>query len=155
MNDISKHSGERTAAPEKLGTAAGLAQWNKEETVMNLQMRIKRVSTKEKKRPARKIGKASRFPEKGITPINSRSARKAIALVKLVGITMRLKEYNNHLQGLYAELGKIVYEQRISRRTRTGCIRSAGVDGLGDKITEMRKKMDRMEQEASRLRRAA
>jgi hypothetical protein len=123
--------------------------------VMKSQTRIKRASAKGKKRLVRKKGRAARPAEKRRISIDTGAARKAVALVKLVGITMRLKEHNNHLQGLYAELGKIVYEQRTHHRGRAGCIRSTGVEGLADSITEMRKKMDRMEQEASRLRRAA
>ena len=111
----------------------------------------KRDRTKEKERPARKLIKPARSVKKRHTPSDSAFARRAISLVKLVGIRLRLQEHNNHLQGLYAELGKIVYEQQMHRRARAGCIRSTGIEGLVDKIMEMRKKMDRMEREAGRL----
>jgi len=111
----------------------------------------KRDRTKEKERPIRKLIKPARSVKKRHTPSDSGSARRAISLVKLVGIRLRLKELNNHFQGLYAELGKIVYEQQIHRRARAGCIQSTGIEGLVDKIMEMRKKMDRMEREAMHL----
>jgi len=118
---------------------------------MKSNARRKRDRTKEKERPARKLIKPARAVKKRHTPIDSGSARRAISLVKLVGIRLRLKEHNNHLQGLYAELGKIVYEQQMHRSARAGCIRSTGIEGLVDKIMEMRKKMDRMEREARHL----
>jgi len=114
--------------------------------------RGKRDRTNEKERPVRKFIKAARPLKKRGMLINSRPPRQAISLVKLVGITLRLKEHNNHLQGLYAELGKIVYEQQLPRSARAGCIRSSAIGGLVDRIMEMRKKMYRMEREASHLR---
>jgi hypothetical protein len=83
---------------------------------------------------------------------DKKSTQRAIAMVKLAGITLRLKEQNNHLQGLYAELGKIVYEQRIHRSVRAGRRGSTAMEGIVEKIKEMRKNMDRMEREARLLR---
>jgi hypothetical protein len=80
---------------------------------------------------------------------------KAVPLVKLVGVTMRLKEHNNHLQGLYAELGKIVYDQQLLRSPNIARQRSAARAGLVDKITEMKRKMMRLEREARALKRTA
>ena len=83
---------------------------------MKSHARRKRDRTKEKERPIRKLIKPARSVKKRHTPSDSGSARRAISLVKLVGIRLRLKEHNNHLQGLYAELGKIIYEQQMHRQ---------------------------------------
>jgi hypothetical protein len=79
---------------------------------------------------------------------------KAVSMVKLVGVAMRLKEHNNHLQGLYAELGKIVYEQQTRKRAGTVKPRPTGAAGLVEKITLMNKKMTLLEQEAKALKKA-
>lgn len=81
--------------------------------------------------------------------------RKAVSLVKLGGVTMRLKEHNNHLQGLYAELGKIVYDQQLLRSPNTARQRPVAQAGLVEMITEMKRKMMRLEREAGALKRSA
>jgi hypothetical protein len=107
---------------------------------MKARSRTARTGSKPKKRPAAK------------TMGGKTTSRKAVSLVKLVGITLRLKEQNNHLQGLYAELGKLFYEQRTHRGAGSGHRRSTGMEGIAEKIREMRKNMDRMEREAKLLR---
>ncbi len=67
---------------------------------------------------------------------------------------MRLKEHNNHLQGLYAELGKIVYEQQMRKKAVTAKPQSTGAAGLAEKITLMKKKMTLLEQQAKALKKA-
>jgi hypothetical protein len=79
---------------------------------------------------------------------------KAVSMVKLVGVAMRLKEHNNHLQGLYAELGRIVYEQQTRKRAGTEKSRPTGAAGYVEKITMMKKKMTLLEQEAKALKKA-
>jgi len=81
--------------------------------------------------------------------------RKTISLVKLVGVSMRLREHNNHLQGLYAELGKIVYDQQLRLGTSATRRWSAAMTGLADRINELKKKMMRLEREVKALKKAA
>ena len=81
--------------------------------------------------------------------------RKAVSLVKLVGVSMRLREHNNHLQGLYAELGKIVYDQQLRLGTSATRRWSAAMTGLADRINELKKKMVRLEREVKALKKAA
>ena len=117
--------------------------------------RKKIVRTKKKARPAHKTNKLIGSRKHKRTVIDSQPAHQAVSLVKLVGITMRLKELNNHLQGLYAELGRIVYEQQRHRSARISRMHKAGMERLMDSIMEMRKKMDRLEREARSLKKAA
>lgn len=81
--------------------------------------------------------------------------RKAISMVKLVGVTMKLLGHNNHLQGLYAELGKIVFDQHLRLGSNAPRRWSIAMTGLADRIDELRKKMARLEQEVKTLKKAA
>jgi hypothetical protein len=81
--------------------------------------------------------------------------RKAISMVKLVGVSMKLREHNNHLQGLYAELGKIVFDHHLRPGSSAPRRWSAAMTGLADKISELRKKMTRLEREVKTLKKAA
>jgi len=81
--------------------------------------------------------------------------RKAVSLVKLVGVSMILKEHNNHLQGLYAELGKIAHDQQLRLGSSATRRWSAAMTGLADRINELKKKMVRLEREVKVLKRAA
>jgi hypothetical protein len=80
--------------------------------------------------------------------------RKAISLVKLVGVSLKLREHNNHLQGLYAELGKIVFDQHRRPGASASKRWSAVMTGIADRINELRKKMERLEREAKALQKA-
>jgi len=111
--------------------------------------------SRKKKRPRPSSDDKVAGPRKRKRAIkSSRSVHQAVSLVKLVGITMRLREMNNHLQGLYAELGKIVYEKH-HRGAKIGRVSKSGTEGLMDSIMEMRNKMDRLEREARLLKKAA
>lgn len=86
---------------------------------------------------------------------NSKSIHHAVSLVKLVGITMKLKELNNHIQGLYAELGKLVVDQQIQRNARVDRMQKVKMEGLLDTIMEMRKKIEGLERDARTLKKVA
>jgi hypothetical protein len=81
--------------------------------------------------------------------------RKAISMVKLVGVSMKLREHNNHLQGLYAELGKVVFDQHLRLGSGTPRRWSAVMTGLAGRIEELRKKMTLLEREVKTLKKAA
>ena len=83
-----------------------------------------------------------------------KAARKTVSILKLFGLEMKLKDQSNHLQGLYAELGKVLYELH---RDRPGAVirRSPDAGELFERIAEMRKKKHRLELEARTLKRAA
>lgn len=83
-----------------------------------------------------------------------KAARKTASVLKLFGLEMKLKDQSNHLQGLYAELGKVIYELQGGKPG--GLIRRSSEAGeLFEKIAEMRRKKHRLELEARTLKKAA
>jgi len=68
---------------------------------------------------------------------------------------MKLKELNNHIQGLYAELGKLVVDQQIQRNARVDRMQKVKMEGLLDTIMEMRKKIEGLERDARTLKKVA
>lgn len=87
--------------------------------------------------------------------ITADATEKSISLVKVVGLTMRWQEQNNHLQGLYAELGRLFYEQQTRRNTKVVKLRPTDTTTRVEKIAEIRKTMHRLEREIKALRNAA
>lgn len=83
-----------------------------------------------------------------------RAAERAISAVKLVGILFHERELRNHLQGLYAEAGKIVYEKQM-RGPSPIKSPSSHVIELFHRIAALRKKIERLEQDAGALRQAS
>ena len=130
----SKKTGKRTTVKPKKAIKP-LAQ---EQPETNLQAAAGDVSAKAKSM-ASTLGA---FSEK--------ATRKAVSLVKLVGFNMKIKEQNNHLQGLYAEVGKLVYEQQ-QQRGATAKRQPAGMTATIERITEMKKKIASLEREAEEL----
>jgi hypothetical protein len=121
-----------------------------------MKSRTKTVLLKPNKKNTRKISK--KLGEKGTKgtisaekTVAKTATLKAISLVKLVGISMRLMEQNNHLQGLYAELGKMLYDQQLEHGKHAAVRLSAECKKLAEKIAEMRKKMALLENEAAQL----
>lgn len=83
----------------------------------------------------------------GTVPEND--GKRAIILWKSVAAEMKLRDLNLHLQGLYAELGKRVYELQ-GKKPATGSKRSRELEDLFGKISEMRRNKSKIEQ-ASRI----
>lgn len=104
-------------------------------------------SRQPEKRPAKAVGVSK------ATLVDA--TQKSISLVKVVGLTMRWQEQNNHLQGLYAELGKLVYEQQTRKKVNVKKPRSLETTARVEKIAEIRKTMHRLEREIKALRKAA
>lgn len=68
---------------------------------------------------------------------------RAITLWKGVIANRKVRDLNLHLQGLYAELGKAVFEA-LSAKGRSGVQRFSGRDELVARIADMRKQTARL-----------
>jgi hypothetical protein len=113
--------------------------------------RLKKLETK----PTLKAGKRRlRGAAKAFGQRTDKAAERTLSILKRFGLETRLKEHNTHLQGLYAELGKSIYEL-YWKEPRAASKRSHDVAELFFKITEMRRKKSRLEQEAGNPTRAA
>lgn len=74
-------------------------------------------------------------------------ADRTLALWRSVSAGMKLRDLNLHIQGLYAELGKAVYEAAI-RQGRPVRPAAAGSQELMARIGEMRRRISRLTAES-------
>jgi hypothetical protein len=106
-----------------------------------------------RKGPGSRTGNITRRANKGIAAGEAaarQTARGSVesgtsrALWKTIGARMQLTDLTMHLQGLYAELGKAVFEAREAGR-RPSAGRSSDTRELLARIAEMRKRQARLE----------
>jgi hypothetical protein len=136
--------------PRRTGTKAVTAGRTKS-PIKSKRQQLKKLETKPILKDAkRRLRGAAKAFEKG----TGRAAQRTLSILKRFGLETKLKEHNTHLQGLYAELGKAVYELH-RKEPRAKSKQSHDVAELFDKIAEMRRKKLRLEQEAGNLARAA
>ena len=77
----------------------------------------------------------------GTTP--EKVVERAVTLWKDVIANRKLHDLNLHLQGLYAELGKAVFEA-LSAKIRSGVPRFSGREEIVARIADMRKQTARL-----------
>lgn len=136
--------------PRRTGTKAGVAGRTKGPIKPKRQQLRKLVTKPILKDAKRGLRGAAKAFEKG----TDKAAKRTLSILKRFGLEMKLKEHNSHLQGLYAELGKAVYEMH-RKEPRAKSKQSHDVAELFGKIEAMRRKKSRLEQEAGNLTRAA
>ena len=82
------------------------------------------------------------------------TSARAVLAVKLMCVLLSLREVNNHLQGLYAEVGKIVYEHQMASPSASK-LPPPHVKELFHKIIPLRKKMEKLERESRTMKKTA
>ncbi len=77
--------------------------------------------------------------------VSGNATETAVALWKSVGAKMKMRDLSLHLQGLYAELGKAVYELQGKKQSAVSK-RSRELAELFGKIAEMRRNKSKIEE---------